>query len=66
MYAGVNGLLTTQSIALDYTASKDRMISEFERILKEDAVAKLRNYPDVYLERMGKTQKISVMMAGIW
>jgi hypothetical protein len=28
MYAGVNGLLTTQSIALDYTASTDRMISE--------------------------------------
>jgi hypothetical protein len=28
MYAGVNGLLTTQSIALDYKASKDRMISE--------------------------------------
>jgi len=25
MYAGVNGLLTPQSIALDYTASKDRI-----------------------------------------
>jgi len=27
-YARANGLLTTQSIALDYTASKDRMISK--------------------------------------
>jgi hypothetical protein len=39
--------------------------NEFEMILKEKAVGKKRNYPDVYLERLGKTYKISVMMAGI-
>jgi len=39
--------------------------NEFERILKDEAVAKLRHYPDIYLERLGKTWKISVMMTGI-
>jgi hypothetical protein len=29
--------------------------NESEGILKEEAVAKLRNYPDIYLERLGKT-----------
>jgi hypothetical protein len=61
MYSGVKGLLITQSLALDYTASKVMMIvnNEFERILKEEAVAELRNDPDVYLNRLGKTENLS-------